>query len=167
MSGPVLLAYLVLRQPRWVPALLVVTISLNIILIVPRDTTYAWGALFREPDHVVQPFLDSEEFEKGAMYRVLRSRDGKVGMYQVLRAGGRLDSEFFPESFSRRSWPNTGEYVEFLRGRTVDFVLIDQPYDERERTNEHALLDELVAQGCGLRVFDAPRYDVYKVTACR
>ena len=55
-------------------------------------------------------------------YRILRAGDGKVGMYQVLRAGGRLDSEFFPESIVRRTWPSAAEYCTFLRGRHVDRV---------------------------------------------
>ena len=43
-------------------------------------------------------FVTSSAFRPGLTYRVLRTSDGKVGMYQVIRAGGRLDSEFFPES---------------------------------------------------------------------
>ena len=41
----------------------------------------------------------------GATYRVLRGGDGKLGMYHVLRAGGRLDSEMFPESMAIRNFP--------------------------------------------------------------
>ena len=36
-------------------------------------------------------YLRSPAFVPGATYRVLRGNDAKLGMYDVLRAGGRLD----------------------------------------------------------------------------
>ena len=50
-------------------------------------------------------YLRSPDFVPGATYRVLRGGDGKLGLYHVLRAGGRLDSEMFPESMAIRELP--------------------------------------------------------------
>ena len=47
----------------------------------------------------------------GATYRVLRGGDGKLGMYHVLLAGGRLDSEMFPESMAIRSFATPSAYA--------------------------------------------------------
>jgi hypothetical protein len=167
---PILLAWMVKAKPRWLPAMAAAGLALCVALVPVRDTTYAWGALVREPDEALLPFLGSSEFEPGATYRVLRSRDGKVGMYQVLTHGGRLDSEFFPESFARRSWDTVEDYRSFLRKRKVDFVLIARLYDERERTNEHVLLERLVSEGCATKVTHLAAgdgADVYRVRECR
>ena len=103
---------------------------------------------------------------------MLRIADGKVGMYQVLRAGGRLDSEFFPESIARNSWPDTASYSRFLRQRGVDFVMLWRGYDRRYETNEHALLNRLAdSPRCDQHTVDvhldqhAANYDVYRVRA--
>ena len=119
-------------------------LSLNVVLVPIRHTGYAWHALTRSPDTTLLAFVDSSVFDKGATYRVLRVADGKVGMYQLLQHGARLDSEFFPESIDRRSWPAAPDYRDFLDRRDVDYVLIYRAYDARYHTNEHALLDELV-----------------------
>ena len=51
-------------------------------------------------------------------------------MYQIVRKGGHLDSEFFPESIDRRSWPDPEAYSKFLRTRRVDFVIVFDSYDK-------------------------------------
>ena len=92
-------------------------------------------------------------------------------MYDVLKHGARLDSEIFPESINRRSWPTETAYAAFLREREVDYVLISNAYDKRYRTNEHALLESLVARthvgtpfpGDVERVLQADGYSVYHV----
>jgi hypothetical protein len=119
-------------------------------------------------------FTSSSAFRPGATYRVLRIADGKVGMYQVLRAGGWLDSEFFPESIARNSWPDTASYSRFLRHRGVDVVMLWGGYDRRYATNEHALLNRLAgAPRCDKDTVEvhldqhARNYDVYRVrTEC-
>jgi hypothetical protein len=136
---------------------------------------WAWGALTREPDTRMVAFTDAEagaeaaggSFEPGATYRLLRVADGKIGMYQLLQGGGRLDSEFFPESIDRRSWPTTVEYAAFLRDRRVDFVMVWDGYDQRFGTNEHALLEEmLTAPPAGTTVTRVERtgdYDLFAI----
>ena len=66
-------------------------------------------------------------------------------MYQVLKAGGRLDSEFFPESIGRRSFATVEAYSAFLRKRRRRQVILFANYDARWSTNEHALLEELAS----------------------
>jgi hypothetical protein len=90
-------------------------------------------------------FLASPTFEPGATYRVLRVPDFKVGLYQMLRAGGRLDSEFFPESIVRRRWPSADAYGEFLHRRHVDYVMIWGGYGRVFHVNEAERLAELEA----------------------
>lgn len=141
----------------------VALVALNVGLVPLRDTSYAWHAFTRTPDESLVPFLESPRFEPGATYRLLRVADGKVGMYQMLQHGGRLDSEFFPESLHRTSWPGISAYSQFLGERNVDFVLIYYAYDARYQTNEHQLLDEMVQGGCAAVVDHSADFDVYRV----
>lgn len=127
------------------PAVVIALLVANAGMWVPLGMPWAWGALTREPDTRMVEFTHgSGAFEPGATYRLLRVADGKIGMYQLLQGGGRLDSEFFPESIDRRSWPTTAEYARFLDRRRVDFVMIWDGYDQRFGTNEHALLEEML-----------------------
>ena len=93
-------------------------------------------------------------------------------MYQLLRAGAHLDSELFPESFGRRSFPSFQRYTEFLVRRKVDVVLAFDSYDRRWRTNEHRLLEELSTLGCQgrpvqvVKVHAGAHADVYAIHPC-
>ncbi len=167
----------VLRTPlaRAPAAIMVLLIGLNVAIIPPRHNEFAWGALMRSPDTSFGEFVDSANFVPRATYRLLRVADGKVAMYQVVKGGGRLDSEFFPESIERKNWPSTQEYEAFLRKRNVDYVVIFASYDERYRTNEHQLLEALAGQSssvpdrggiCVQRSLHAVGYDVYRVSRC-
>ena len=145
-------------------------IAANIGLGPSLGMPWAWGALERTPDHRMERFTASPAFVPGAVYRVLRIADGKVAMYQTLRAGGRLDSEFFPESIARHSWADAAAYSRFLRQRHVNFVMIWRGYDRRYATNEHALLEQLAARHeCSRQVVEVqlhgrtPDYDLYRV----
>ncbi len=152
-----------------IPAIILVgLIALNVILVPIRKDRYAWTALTRTADVSLETFIQSDDFHPGATYRILRVRDGKVGMYQLVRAGARLDSEPFPESIDRRSWPSRVEYAEFLRKRKVDYIIIYAAYNARYRTNEHALLEDSVAgtrsiSPCAQLVAATAEYAVYSV----
>ncbi len=122
---------------------------------------YPWRAPVRSPDNVVARFVASAQFEPGLTYRILRSGDGKVAMYQVLRAGGRLDSEFFPESQGRRRFGDLTEYEAFLRARKVDRVIAFSNYDRVVRSSNER---ELV-RACGHRLAGGP-FELYDVTDC-
>jgi hypothetical protein len=171
------IALVVVRRVRWPAtgaAAAVLLVVANMVVGPRLGMPWAWGALERTPDRRMLQFTSSKAFTPGATYRILRIADGKVGMYQVLRAGGRLDSEFFPESIARNSWPDTASYSRFLRHRGVDAVMLWRGYDRRYATNEHALLNELVdAARCDKNTVEvhlgqrAQNYDVYRVrTAC-
>jgi hypothetical protein len=116
-----------------------------------------WGALNRNPDVVGRAIPQSIAVVHGATYRVLSFGDGKYGMYAVVRAGGRLDSEFFPESIYRRSFRDQRTYARFLDQRHIEYVVVDYRY-HKFHTNEQQLLDAMAAndgpEGCinGLRV---------------
>jgi hypothetical protein len=159
---------------KWIaPTLFALVLSLNLILLPVLSTRYAWGALRRKPDTTLLTYIDSPKFEAGATYRILRTADGKIGMYQLVRSGGNLDSEFFPESIHRRSYADVEAYSRFLRTRNVDYVIVFDDYDHRYDTNEHTLLKRLVKDhkrtGCtpvlvgASLVTHQPAFDVYSV----
>ncbi len=155
------------------PALIFVSlIALNIVLTPVRHNAFAWQGLTREPDTSATAFIDSGAFVPGATYRVQAASDAKYTMYEVLRHGGRLDSEFFPESMLRQSWPDAASYADVLRRRGVQYVMITPGYDELYHTNEHDLLRSIAASpvttsGGGsvssAVVAETPDYSVYRI----
>lgn len=138
-------------------------IALTIGLVPVRHNGYALGALTRKPDESLLAYVRSPDFRAGATYRLLRVGDGKVGMYDLVRNGARLDSEPFPESIDRRSFASTSEYLAFLQRRRVDYVIIYDDYDARYRTNEHQLLRQIsgAASRCARRISGRLGYEVY------
>ena len=152
---PFVLVWLQSHRPTAAGWLLPSLIVLNLLMLPPRDGFYAWGALLRRPDQSLLTYTSSSQFVPGATYRILRvadglQSDGKVGMYQLLQAGAKLDSEFFPESIDRRSWDSTADYARFLESRHVDYVVIYNAFDRHYGTNEHDLLRQLAAHPVGL-----------------
>ncbi|MCC6959657.1 MAG: hypothetical protein IT301_07395 [Dehalococcoidia bacterium] len=160
---PAALAWLTTRRPRGLWPAAILFLALNPLLVPVRHTMFAWGLFFREPDGQVAAFTRTPAFEPGATYRVLRAGDGKVGMYQILKAGGRLDSEFFPESIDRRSWPSQQDYAAFLSKRRVDYVLIFTSYHRRFSTNEESLLNTMSGSRCASVAAQTSEYTAYRV----
>jgi hypothetical protein len=170
---PVLLVLFQRLRWSWLPiGGFLFALSLNLICGGVLDTRYAWGSLNRKPDTDLLQFVNSTKFEPKKTYRIIRAGDGKVGMYQIVRKGGHLDSEFFPESIDRRSFGNAQIYSKFLRTRRVDYVIVYDSYDREYRTNEHALLDELSVtgmEGCdqavvgAMQLTHAKHFDVYTI----
>lgn len=157
---------------RFASAVFAVLLISNIVLVGPLEARYSWGGLNRRPDTKLLAFIKSSKFVSGATYRLLRVRDGKVGMYQLLQHNARLDSEFFPESIARNNWPNLAKYSQFLRNRRVDYVIIFASYDREWHTNEHELLRQLTRHGPGRcpvnrigveQVSKAKAFDVYQI----
>ena len=128
------------------------------------------GALTRTADTAsLDAYLRSAVFRPGATYRVLRGAgDGKLGLYHVLRAGGRLDSEMFPESMAIRNFATTAEYERLLCARHVDYVISYASYTASHGTNELTVLRELSHQprpGVRVEPIAAGRgHIVYRVT---
>jgi hypothetical protein len=168
-------ALVLFRRVPWgwlAPALFALVLVLNLVLVPVLGTRFAWGALRRKPDTTLMTFIRSSDFDPDSTYRILRTADGKIGMYQLVRSGGRLDSEFFPESIHRRSFHGAEAYSRFLRSRDVDYVIVFDDYDTRYHTNEHRLLDRLATKGddaCGQervgvsRLTHTAEFDVYTV----
>jgi hypothetical protein len=183
VAVPLVLAALRNSGVQWLPRKLVrrgmepyalgtvaIAIILNLVFLQPFELTWAWAGLARRPDKTLAEFARSSDFTPGITYRVLRAGDGKVGMYQLLKAGGHLDSEFFPESIGRHSFPDLAVYSTFLRRRGVDTVIVFKSYDVRWKTNEHELLEELVSEDhCSATLVGATvlqrfeRFDVYRI----
>jgi hypothetical protein len=160
-------------RPALGPAAVAFLVAMNIAMWSPLGMSWAVAALDRSADTRMVAFTDSPAFRPGATYRVLRVADGKIGMYQLLLRGGRLDSEFFPESIARHSWPNLDGYTAFLHGRHVDYVMVWRGYDREFRTNEHYLLDALTRRACtpgdtqASLVWRVHDYDLYEIHPCR
>src|SRR5262245_64883383 len=77
------------------PAAFALSIIASVSLYFPLNVAHQWHALVRwsADTSEVDAYTRSPQFVKGATYRILRDGDGKLAMYRVLRADGRLDSE--------------------------------------------------------------------------
>ena len=154
----------------WVgPAAFAATAALLAVTWRPLLLPEASRSLWRQPDRAMLTFLHSPTFEPGATYRVLRVTDFKVSLYQLLKAGGRLDSEFFPESIVRRRWPSAQEYGEFLRRRHVEYVMIWGHYGRVFHTNDDQRLGELEACSpsapvCAHLIERNPRWTLWSIS---
>ncbi len=156
------------------PAGLALTMLFGAALHEPlgaRD--HGWKALVRTANTTsLEKFLASEQFRPAATYRVLRGPgDGKVGLYLVLKAGGHLDAEFFPESMAIRDFDSPADYLQMLCRRHVDYVLAFNSYDPSRHTNEHELLRAVASPGgAGFvrEIEHAPGHETYAVdlSAC-
>ena len=152
------------------PLALLVSLVISASVQVPLNVDFQWGALTRTADTAsLDAYLRSAVFRPGATYRVLRGPgDGKLGLYHVLRAGGRLDSEMFPESMAIRNFATTAEYERLLCARHVDYVIAYASYTASHGTNELMVLRELSHQprpGVRVEPIEAGRgHIVYRVT---
>jgi hypothetical protein len=166
---------LYLQRREWRPnAPVIVTavmVAGQLITIPISGMGVGWNALVRSPDRIGVEIPQSAAFVRGATYRVLTFGDGKYSQYAVVRAGGRLDSEFFPEDMHRKSFRDRSTYVAFLTHRQVDFVVVDDRY-YKFRTNEERLLGDLTALSAGTgcpngvrveKVDQEPKFSMYRV----
>jgi len=135
---------------------------------IPLNVGAQWHALVRHDVDTASltAYLRAPEFVPGATYRVLRGGDGKLGLYDVLRAGGRLDSELFPESMAIRSFRDDHDYAALLCDRHVDQVIHYDTYDAARHTNEAAMIARLErARVGGVRLRVLARGSGYRVDA--
>lgn len=112
---------------------------------IPLNVGQQWSALAHNGADTapLDAYLHTSTFVRGATYRVLRGGDGKLGMYRVVRAGGRLDSEMFPESMAIRSFHDPADYARLLCDRRVDQVIHYDTYDTARHTNERLMIAAL------------------------
>lgn len=171
---PIGLALAYRRRPRDTTAILACVLLVIGIGVYwqPQRLPTAWIGQWREPDQGMRPFLTSRQFVADRTYRLLRIGDENVAEYQLLRAGGRLDAEFFPESILDVSFPSALAYSRVLRSREVDAVMIWQNYVRVAKTNEKALLDTMARRPparcdgpsvCVSVVAATRRYSVYRI----
>ena len=155
------------------PAGVILALMGHLSFEIPLNVGAQWHALVRNraDTTALDAYLRSSDFKPGATYRVLRGGDGKLGLYHVVRAGGRLDSELFPESMAIRSFTDARAYASLLCDRHVDQIIHDDTYDASRHTNERAMIDALeratvdgvhlqaVASGSGWKVDAVERSD--------
>ena len=77
------------------------------------------------------------------MQRVLSGGDEKDDLYVVVRHGGVLDSELFPEGMHRQGFTDAAAYARLLRDRRVDTVVLTPGYATHFPSNEPQLLRAL------------------------
>jgi hypothetical protein len=157
----------------WMPPLLLAVFLLGSAgLATQLDTRDAWRDLSKQPETTLEPFIESTVYRPGLEYRVLSTTDRRMGMYLLIQHGARLDSEFFPESLVRRTWPSAAEYCQFLDDRRVDRVIIYHHYDSGFHKNEQkvlALLSSSDRNACAAQhvtvsyLFKGNRFDVYAI----
>jgi hypothetical protein len=162
--------YAVLRRSgRWWlgPVALIISLCFNISFELPLNITAQWRALttYHTDTKSLDAYLRSPDFRPGATYRVLRGGDGKLGLYHVVRAGGQLDSEMFPESMAIRDFASVADYERLLCDRHVDRIIHDDTYDTSRHTNERAMIDKLLAQPGAVRLHVIVSGDGYQVYA--
>jgi hypothetical protein len=143
--------YVLLRRLAWswlAPVALAVPLALLIGLSFPLNVWAQWQVLaWHGADTAsLDAYLRSPSFVRGATYRVLRGGDGKLGLYHVVRAGGRLDSEMFPETMAIRDFRDVPDYEKLLCDRHVDQILHFDSYDTSRHTNERETIMRLAAQ---------------------
>jgi hypothetical protein len=136
------------------PLALIVSLVINAALWMPMNVDFQWAGLSRTASTAsLDAYLHSPAFRPGATYRVLRGAgDGKLGLYHVVRAGGRLDSEMFPESMAIRNFSSTEQYARLLCTRHVDYVIAYASYTASRGTNELAVLHRMEHASGGVRV---------------
>jgi hypothetical protein len=142
--------YVLLRRTHrpWLgPAACLLSLGFSVGFQAPLNVGMQWKALTHHgaSTEALDSYLASPQFVPGATYRVLMAGDGKLGLYKVVRAGGRIDSELFPESMAVRDFSSMDEYVKLLCDRRIDRILYSPSYDAHD-TNEGAVLHALVAR---------------------
>jgi hypothetical protein len=143
--------FVALRQAgmRWaLPVALFLVIGFNVGFYAPLNVYPQLRDLVHRASHTktLDAYTSSAAFERGATYRVLRADDGKLGLYHVVRAGGRLDSELFPESMAIRNFRDVAAYADLLCERHVDQILHFDTYDRARRTNERTMIEQLASR---------------------
>jgi MFS family permease len=168
IAGPAVVALLAARRFswRWPVGVTIGALALAVAVSGPMQLDKAVRALTRRPDPQMAAFVATPVFTTTGTYRYLRRDDAKVGMYQLLRAGARLDSEFFPESMHRVQFPSRVSYEAFVRERGITHVVAFTSAATRVPTVEVALLALLSTGPCspgGIGVREVARTASYVV----
>jgi hypothetical protein len=155
-------------RPALAPVGLALALVGSLAFEIPLNVGQQWSALVHNGTDTttLDTYLRSPDFVAGATYRVLRGNDGKLGVYDVLRAGGRLDSEMFPESMAIKSFRGPSDYATLLCARRVDRIVHYDTYETTRHTNEIAMIDALELHAlAGVRLHPVARGPGWKVDA--
>jgi hypothetical protein len=162
--------FAVVRRLEWpwtAPFALLMTLGATIPLLFPLNGIAQIRTLTKyDVDTAsLDAYLHSPNFVPGETYRVLRGGDNKLGLYHLVRAGGKLDSELFPESMAMHDFKSVAEYEQLLCDRHVDQIIRYDSYDTARHTNEHEVITELAARhGSPLTlVAHGPDYQIFTV----
>ena len=150
-------------------------LSLGLLLPMwrPFSLDTGWAALAgHAPADELRSFVTTPPLQPGRTYRVLTGADSKYGIYQVVRHGGVLDSELFPESLHRASFGSRRGYAAFLADRRVQSIVVAPSYRSTYHSNEPRLVEAMAASGqctAGIRIVEVERGDgwtLYDVEPC-
>ena len=139
----------------------------------PFSLDTGWAALAgHAPADELHSFVTTPSLQRGRTYRVLTGADSKYGIYQVVRHGGVLDSELFPESLHRASFGSRRSYAAFLADRRVQSIVVAPSYRRAYHSNEPRLVAAMAASGectAGIRIVEVEQGDgwrLYDVEHC-
>jgi hypothetical protein len=146
-----------------------VSLALLVSMWRPFLLKDGWHALWRSRPTELDTFVTSPAFTPGRIDRVLDAGDGKYELYQVVRSGGVLDSEMFPESLHRDGFTSDAAYATFLAERRVDTVVVVASYARAFGSNEPEHLRSLADHGTCLghltvrRAYTTPEWESYDI----
>jgi hypothetical protein len=158
----------------WLPlGVSVVSLGLFVPMWRPFSLDTGWAGLAgHSPADELHSFVSTPSLHRGRTYRVLTGADSKYGIYQVVRHGGVLDSELFPESLHRASFGSRLSYAEFLSDRRVQSIVVAPSYRRTYHSNEPGLVAAMAASGkctAGIRIVPVEQGDgwlLYDVEPC-
>ena len=150
---------------------------LSLLLLLPMWRPFSldtgWTALAgHPPSDELGSFVTTSALQRGRTYRVLTGADSKYGIYQVVRHGGVLDSELFPESLHRASFGSRRSYAAFLADRRVQSIVVAPSYRRTYHSNEPRIVAAMAASGqctAGVRIVEVEQGDgwlLYDVERC-
>lgn len=164
---PFLLAWNPVLAKRW-------SLALTLLIAAPfvfRSWTQKvnYFGINHDTWNVFQQYEDSSAFVPGAVYRVLGANDKEDGMYYLIQRGGILGSDLFDQGMYRRWWGNEDQYRCMLRAEKIDYVMFENYYLAKFKSNERDILRQGVQDGTiGLTWDDAlGRYAVFDVRGYR
>jgi hypothetical protein len=176
LALPVFLDVLAARWSR-ITAIPVSFATLCVVLTAlawqPFQLYIGWSGVTRtHAPNELATFTTTPALQPGRIYRVLPGADQKYGLYEVVRHGAVLDSEFFPESLRRKGFTSDERYARFLAKRRIQSVIVTPGYERHFHSNEPERLASLARSGACLsgisvRVGQAgPTWQEYDVNPC-
>jgi hypothetical protein len=128
-----------------------------------RSPSGYYGVLHTSHD-VYADYFASNAFRPGATYRVLEPSEREDGMYRFIQHRAVLATEFFTESTMHRSW-STDQYGCYAAYKTIDYVVVEKAWEQRNNLNEGDLVRTLVNDGKASVAYSDPggRFVVYNI----